>query len=216
MFKFEFSNKKTISRDVTTYPITLATVKAKSFYFIDNPTDESQETYITSLIASVMLNWEDYTGYLIQDQTVKAFVPNIRDVNDYNLQIDLTNLNIRTIDYVKYYPYDWDQAEAKTTLDSSYYLITDELNRVPSSLKMLYDYVPLQLFSIKNNLEVQYAAGFEDNDFTDLNQQIIDALSMQVAAAVDVKNGYCEDYYSGLIKEVYAKYSIQKQQISFI
>ena len=39
---------------------------------------------------------------------------------------------------------------------------------------------------------------------------------MQVAVTIDVKNGYCEDYYSTMIREIYAKYSLRKQLISFI
>lgn len=217
MFKFLFSKRQTISRDTSSYPITLANVKDKSFYFNENPSDDSQDDYINNIvIPNVIRGWEKETKYLLLDQTIKAFVPSLQYINSKDLEIELTSLNVRSISGITYYPETWNESDAKSTLISSYYLTTSEIVPTPSKIRIKTDYVPLSLFPISNNFEIQYLAGFESNDFTNLNQDIIDALSMQAAVIIDVRNGYCEDFYSNIIYDTYNDYSIDKQLVSFI
>lgn len=217
MFSFEFSNKKTTFKETSPFPILLADVKAKSFYFTENPDDDSQDDFIQNfLIPNIVANWERSTKYLLLDQAISAFVPSLRSINCLELQIDLTNLNIRSVVGVFYYPEDWNESDAKTELNSDYYSVSEELSRIPSSFSLKKDYAPLVLFPKQNNLEVRYLAGFAANSFTDLDQEIKDALAMQASMVMDTKNGYCEDYYSAIIKDIYAKYTIVKPQISFI
>lgn len=217
MYKFEFSNKKTISFAELAYPVDLAAVKAKSFYFVENPDDESFDSYISdTLIPSVTRNWEQATNYALLDKTIKVFVPDIQQVNSEKLEVKFSVLNVRELINVKYYPKNWNESDTKTTLDPEKYLISEELLRESSFLRIKKDYVPLEFFPQANNLEAELKIGFEENDFTNLEQEIKDALAMQVAATIDVKKGYCEDYYSTIIRQVYTKYSLRKELISFV
>lgn len=217
MFKFEFSNKSTVSIDLSPYPITLSEVKLYSFYFKDNGADVTQDSYIENvLIPKIVRNWEDDTKYLILDQTVKTFVPDLQRINSPDLEMPLNALNVREIDHVKYYPSNWDEEDAKTELTEDEYFFTDELNRTPKSLRIKKETGAISLYPMTNNLEVQFKGGFAGNSFASLNPEIKQALLMQVALAIDVKNGYCDDFYSDAIKEVYAKNSIQEDLISII
>jgi hypothetical protein len=217
MFNFEFSNKKTISRDSSSYPITIETVKAKSFYFQENPDDESQDTYIEEvLIPAIVRNWERNTGYVILDTSIQAFVPNIQNINSFKLEIPFSNLNIRSITSIKYYPCNWDESESKTTMDSEDYKISEEIIKKPSSFRLSKNLGNISIYPITNNLEANYLAGFLDNDFSDLDPEITDALNMQAAVAIDTKMGYCDDYYSSLIYEAYNKFSKEKPLVTFI
>jgi len=217
MFKFNFTNKQIISRNTATYPILLADVKAKSFFYMDNPTDTSQDDFVTDfLIPTIICDWENSTNYLLLDQVIKAYVPDLQFINNNSLEIGLHYLNIREIDEINYYPFDWDEIVAKTTLDSGDYIITQELLAIDSKLKIKKENIPLRLFNIKNNLEVQLQAGFLANDFTSLDPEIKDALAMQIATALDTKMGYCKGFYNGRIIETYDKFSLEKQLVSFI
>ena len=168
------------------------------------------------MIPTIVEDWENSTHYLLLDQIIKVFVPDIQFLNNNSLEISLNYLNIRAVDYIQYYPNDWDEASAKTVLDSSYYIITDELLKIASKLKIKREHLPITLFNIHNNLESQLQAGFASNDFTNLDPEIKEALCMQVATAVDVKTGYCKGYYNGRIESLYEKFSIEKQLVSFI
>lgn len=217
MFKFIFSKKQTISRNTNSYPISLSDVKDKSFYFSENASDSSQDDYINNIvIPNVILNWEKETKYLILDQTIKAFVPSLQYINSQNLEIELNSLNIRELSDIIYYPENWNESDAKTTLTSSYYISTSEIDTTPIKIRMKKAYTPLILFPISNNLQIQYSAGFESNDFTELSNEIKDCLAMQASVIIDAKNGYCEDFYSNIIYETYNDYSIDKQLVSFI
>lgn len=217
MYKFEFSNKKIISSADLAYPVDLTAVKAKSFYFAENPDDESFDSYISdTLIPSVVRNWENSTNYALLDRTIKVFVPDIQQINSEKLEIKFPILNIRNFVNIKYYPKVWNESDAKITLESEKYFISEELLRDPSFFRIKKDSVPLEFFQQENNLEAELNIGFEDNDFTDLEQEVKDTLAMQVAVTIDVKNGYCEDYYSTIIRQIYAKYSLRKELISFI
>jgi hypothetical protein len=217
MFQFQFSNKQIVSRNKTSYPVTLADVKLKSLYYQDNPTDTSQDSFVNDfLIPTIVDNWEYSTNYLLLDQNLKTYVPNIQYINDNSLEMSLYYLNIRSVENVSYFPLEWNEVDPKTILPSTDYLVTTELLKTSSKLKIKKDNLPIILFNITNNLQADILAGFENNDFTNLDPEIKEALAMQVATALDVREGYCKGYYKEKIEEIYEKFSIQKQLISFI
>lgn len=217
MFKFSFSNEKIISKNTSSFPIVLDDVKSKSFFYIDNPTDTTEDDFVNNfLIPTVIEDWEESTHYLLLDQTLKNYVPDIGVINNNSLEICLNYLNIREVESIKYYPDSWNEIDPKLLLDVGDYNITEELLNITSKLKLKKTVLPLVFFNIKNNLESQIKAGFLDNDFSSMDSEIKQGLAMQVATAIDIKNGYCSNYYSDRIESIYAKYSIQKQLISFI
>jgi hypothetical protein len=184
VFKYIFSNKKVLTRNTGTYPITLSEIKEKSFYFLDNPSDTSQDSYINNvLIPNTIKDWERSTKYLLLDQEIEAFIPNIQFINTSNLEMIVNNINVRSVEEIKYYPEDWDE---------------------------------IVLFPITNNFEVRYKGGFEANDFNSLDETIKQALCVQVATQIDVKQGYCEDYYRDVIESAYAEYEIQQDYVCVI
>jgi len=214
MFQFSFSVSKTISRNTSSYPIILSQVKARSEYFRLNPADNSFDSYIESIIIpKVIYDWENLTKYLLLDRTMQSFVPNLKSIRTEQINILLPYLNIREFTNVKYYPESWDYSAAKTTVDGSYYFFVPEAKNQPHKLNIKEKYLPFELFAMENNLEINYKGGFEDNDFNDLNESIVDALACQAAMIIDSRNGLCQDFFSDIIKEVYADYSINKQEI---
>lgn len=217
MFQFSFSITKRISRDTSSFPIDLDDVKARSEYFRLNPSDDSFDTYISSvIIPKVVLDWELATGYLLLDTSVQAFVPSLQLIRTEQINILFEHLNIREFTNIKYYPYDWDYSETKTTFDSSNYFLIPETGRSPAKLNFKDAYLPIQLFGMENNLEANYKAGFEENDFTDLSDIITDALATQVAMIIDSRNGLCQNFFSEPTSLAYANYSINKQEIVVI
>jgi hypothetical protein len=215
MFKFEFSNTKTTSRDTSPYPILLADVKAKSFYFIDNSSDTSLDNYINDLIIpSVVKDWEDETGYILLDSVIRAFVPSLEFVSSDRLKISLKHTNIRSVSSLNYYNFDWNLSDAKETITD--YILTEELIDIPSGVMLNDTILPLNLYPIENNLEITYLAGFSGNTFTNLDPDIKNCLAMQAALAIDVKQGYCDNYYTPLIEKVYQNYTIKTSAISIL
>lgn len=214
MLQFSFSNKKTISRNITSYPIVAADVKALSEYFRQNPSDTSLDSYITNqIIPKIIFDWERSTGYLLLDTSIQAFVPDLRAIIGEQLNIGFEHLNIRTFSSVKYYPQDWDYSEARTTFDSSNYFIIPECARESAKLNFKEEYLPIDLFSMQNNIECNYLAGYASNVFTTLPPVIKDALASQAALAVDAKTGFCQDFGLTIVGEAYAEYSINKQEV---
>ena len=130
--------------------------------------------------------------------------------------MSLGYLNLRTINSINYYPSNWNESDPKSVLDPISYRISEELLQIPSSLIIKNEYLPLDLFDTKNNLEADISAGFASNDFTNLESEIKDALTMQIATAIDIKMGYCDGYYNDKIETIYAKYSSYKSLISFL
>lgn len=210
MYIFAFTNKNTVSKDKSSYPIDIDDVKAQSFYYKDNPDDTYWDAYISNfVIDKVVKDWETNTKYLLLDQTVNGFVPDLKKINSPTLEIKVDALNVRSIESLSYYPEAWDESSVKDDIISSF-ISTQEVDRDPIGFRLLSSINQLSLFPITNNLELQYKAGFENNDFTAINTDITDALAMQAAMIMDVKNGYCEDTYSTLIAQTYEEFTIIK------
>jgi hypothetical protein len=214
MLLFSFSNKKIISRNTTSYPINASDVKALSEYFRQNPSDTSLDSYITNqIIPKIIFDWEKSTGYLLLDHSIQAFVPDLQTIMGEQLNIGFEHLNIRTFSSVKYYPEDWDYSEARTAFDLSKYFIIPECARECAKLNFKQVNLPIDLFPMQNNLECNYLAGYASNSFATLPPMIKDALASQAALAVDAKTGFCQDFGLTIIGEVYAQYSINKQEV---
>ena len=170
MIQFSFSKTKTISRNITTYPITVAEVKARSQYFQINPDDATLNTYITSiLIPKVIFDWEKSTGYILLDTSIQSFVPSLLLIRGEQINILYKHLNIREFSNIKYYPHNWNFSDPKITFNSSSYFFIPEISNQPAKLNFKEDYLPIEFYQIENNLESNYLAGFANNNFTNLN-----------------------------------------------
>lgn len=214
---FVFSNTQTISRNENSYPITLEDVKSKSFYFKDNPDDETFDDYITDfIIPKVISDWEDSTKYILLDTEIKSFVPNIEFINSNRLPLSLKHLNVRSLTELSYYDYAIEIPTSKTIVYQNYYITNEETKKTPINIYLHYSLIPLRIYPIVNNLECKYSAGFEDNDFTNLPKDIKDCLSAQASVIFDVKQGYCDNFYVDFISKVYDDYSTVKRLIEII
>lgn len=214
---FIFENTKTISKDISSYPITLEDVKAKSFYFKDNPDDDSFDTYInTFVIPKVISDWEDSTKFILLDSEIKAFVPNLEFINSNRLPLSLSHLNVRTIQSIKYFEYDVNLSNEKISILSNYYSKSEELNNKPINIYLHYSLLPLRIYPIDNNFECSYLAGYENNDFENIPVDIKDCLAAQASIIFDIKQGYCDNYYLDFITKVYNDYSAIKRLIEII
>lgn len=213
-------NKQILNENTTTYPIVLVDIKSKSQYFTQNTTDTSKDLYIQNvIIPNLIKNWEENTKYILLDKTMVNFLEvnenYINQVIDSSDYLSTNCLNIREINSVKYYPWDWNNANQKTTLDPANYYFTNELLKTPKKFILKNDITELCLFRIENNFQIEFKAGFLNNNFTDLKPQIKDCLSMQGAMIIDGLNGFCNDIYSEVIQDCYSKFSIAEPLIYF-
>ena len=205
----KFTDGKTITFNTIIYPITLSDVKLISKWYLDNPTDTTQDLFVSDqLIKNVINSWENETKFYILDQTRQAFLQdNIATINKDSFTMDINALNISSVINVKYYPYGWNY-EPKTILDSTKYYINIETLKKPSLINLKKEYLPFDFHQIAKNIEINYQAGYVSNIFTSMPIEIKDCLTQMTANAIDVKKGYCDDYWKGTILEVVNKYKI--------
>lgn len=209
MFRsFQFSTSEIISRDTSSYPITVAEVKVYSQYCQINPTDTTVDPLIQNVIAEYVDSWEEHTKYLILDQTIKSYIPNLSIVTG-DCPLLLNFLNVRTIENIKYYPSNWNRSDAKTTLTN--FWITPELLKIPRSIRSSE---LLDLFPVENNLETQIKGGFEDNIFTNLKGEIKQALIYGSAQVFDSSKGICAGTYTSRILQISNKYTLPTETIT--
>lgn len=208
-------NKKITTINTSSYPITINDIKLKSEYFNLNSSDLTLDNYIQNIIIpNVIRNWEFETKYFLLDQRLvnylnfleKYLSPSIRGV-DF---LCLNALNVREINSVKYYPYDWDNNSPKTILDADTYYFTTELLASPMKFKMKNNDLILNLYRMENNFEVDFNAGFLNNNFSSLSPEIKDCLAMQGATVIDRKQGFCSGSYDAIISDCYDKFGINK------
>jgi len=214
--KFTFGNAKRLTYNTTSYPITLAEVKALSKWFVINPTDTSIDTWIsTFVIPKAVDQFEKMSGYLIQDQSFQASIPSLQSPIYNTFKADLLHLNVRTVNDVLYYPCEWNNTDAKTILDTEAYYFTAEFGNTPFifDLKSCY----LSFYPIKNNIETSYSGGFEENDFTNLPIDIKETLIMYAADLVDIKKELCDcmGFHNGWISQTINRYSKQQDLMIF-
>jgi len=215
------ANKKILNKNTSSYPLLLSDIKAKSEYFTLNPTDTSQDNYIQNLlIPNVIKNWEEATGYYLLDQTLVNFLyfkeNYINEVITGLDYISLNSLNVRNINSVKYYNWNWDKESPKITLENTKYYFTDELLRNPKKFRLKCENDIITLYRIENNFQIEFTAGFLNNNFSSLNQEIKDCLVMQTATIIDKKNKLCNNLYNDLISNTYFNFGIEKPFLYFI
>lgn len=210
---FKFSLKKQLSKNESSYPVTLADVKKFCQFYIDNPSSTKYDSEINSIwIPAFVDDWESDTNFILLDTSITAYLPDIQTILKPYTDIAFQSLNIRAVSNFKYYPYNWNSSDAKTTLDSSLYLLSDEINTVSIKFNIKENSLPFSLYPKKNNLETTYTCGYADNDFTNTPKEIINAIAMQIAMYIDVNEGLiCEGKYIPFIEKTYAKYTISNQ-----
>lgn len=218
MYKFEFSTKKILNINTSSYPVTLADIKKVSQFYKQNPDDTSQDSYVEdTLIPASVENWEEQTRFLLLDQQIKASIPSIGTILSEKIQLYNTFLNVRNTLTFSYYPRRWDHITPKTEIDPADYYINPESLGTSQVYKLFHrPWVPIQLYTVDNNLEIIFNAGYADNDFSTLPKEIKDALAMQVASQIDVLQGYCIDLYSKIIAMYYDKFALIQPLASII
>lgn len=212
---FKFSVKKQISKNETSYPVSLADVKKFCQFYIDNPSSTKYDAEINSIwIPMFVDDWESSTNFILLDTEITAYIPDIEVIITPYIDLALQSLNIRDVANFKYYPYDWDLSSAKTTLAASTYILNEEVDTIPVKMNLKQNNLPLCLYPKRNNMETTYICGYADNDFTNTPKDIINAIAMQVAMYIDNNEGLgCEEKYLPFIEKAYAKYTISNQVI---
>lgn len=202
-----FSDVKTLTRNITSYPVTVADVKAYSEYY-SKSSDNTKDAFIEKLIAQAVLNWESETGFLLLDQTFKTSLYNQRAIYQ-NFKGRLTKLNIRSFGNILYHPCNWNQADAKEILSTDLYYWTPESGTTPAMFQLKSGVCHLELFEVYNNLETTITGGYALNNFTNIPQDIVTCLAMQCAELFDARNGVCgcEGFYSDEVSRIYQKYT---------
>lgn len=209
-----FNNTAELSKNTTSYPITIDDVKAYSKYFRkNNPTDTTQDTFIQQMIVRAVSDWEAETGFALLDQTLKIALYNIIYLNS-NLKARITRLNVRSVEDVLYHPTTWNQSDSKVVLDQDRYTISPELGTMPQIFQL--NDCTLSLYKIYNNLETNIVCGYENNDFTNLPQDIKECLIMQVSDIIDIDNDICDcqGFYGGEVQRIYKQYTIYDKSIT--
>lgn len=204
-----FTDVNTVTRNTTTFPISIDDVKSYAKYFRKgDPLDISQDAFIDKMITRAVHNWENETGFLLLDQTFNTSLYN--QVNIFsNFKASITRLNVRSFGDIYYYPKNWNGLDVKSTLATDTYFFTEESGRTPAIFQ-LQGTACLSLYPVYNNLELDIVAGYENNDFTNMPQDIKDALAMMTADIIDVDNDICgcDGFYSQEIHAIYKKFTI--------
>jgi len=218
VFQFSFSTKKLISRNESLFPVSLDDVKKFSQFYKNNPDTEEYNSMIENYWIPIFVkDWERTTNFLLLDTTVQAFVPDIGTISGVASNISLKNLNVREVSSVKFYPESWNQSDPKTTLETSKYLLSDEVYNIPINLNIKAQYLPFRLYPKTLNLEINYSCGFQGNNFENIPSEIISTIAMQVAMQVDSKEGLsCGSEYAPFIEQVYSEYTLREQLVTMI
>lgn len=201
-----FSDVKTLTRNITSYPITVADVKAYSKYYRKSK-DDTQDAFIQKLIAQVVLNWESESGFLLLDQTFKTSLYNQRVIYE-PFKGGLTRLNIRSFGNILYHPCNWNQTDAKEVLSTDLYYWMPESGTTSAMFQLKSGVCHLALFEVYNNLEVTITGGYALNNFTNIPQDITNCLAMQCSDLFDADNEMCDGggFYSYEVQRIYQKY----------
>jgi len=201
-----FSNVTTITRNATSYPISIADVKGYSNYF-RTTVDTSQDDYIDKMIAQVVDNWEDETGFLLLDQTFKTSHSNTYLIHSA-IPLGLTRLNVRSFGDILYYPYVWDQTSPMQILATDQYFWQPERGTDPAIFSLNDGIRCLELWHSNHNFETTITAGYALNNFTAMPRDIKNCLAMQVADIMDARQEDCSNksFHMDEVKRVYRKY----------
>ena len=210
----DFCDIQELTRNITSYPITVADVKSYSKYYRKSK-DDTQNAFIEKIIAQVVLNWEAESGFLLLDQTFKTSLYNQRVIYQ-NFKGSLTKLNIRSFGNILYHPCNWNQADAKEVLSTDLYYWTPESGTTPAMFQLKNGVLHLSLLDVYNNLEVTITGGYALNNFTNIPQDIANCLAMQCSDIFDSDNEMCgcEGFYSYEIQRIYQKYKPYTTTIS--
>lgn len=210
-----FYDAQELTRNKTSYPITVADVKA---YL--KSSDNTKDAFIETLIAEVVLNWESETGFLLLDQTFKTSLYNQRAIYQ-NFKGRLTKLNIRSFGNVLYHPCGWNQADAKEILSTDLYYWMPESGTTPAMFQLKSGVCHLELFEVYNNLETTITGGYALNNFTNIPQDIVNCLAMQCAELFEARLVdpritvcSCKGFYSYQVDRIYQKYTAYTITIS--
>lgn len=199
-----------LTRNTSILPITVAEVKA---YSKQDFLDTSKDAFINEKIMRAIDGWEAETGFLILDQTFNTSLYNQVEIYS-NFKARLTRLNVRAFGNVLYYPCQWNNIDPKSTLSTDTYYFTVEKGTTPAIFQLKEGVCYLNLYPVYNNLEIDITAGYEGNNFTNMPQDIKDALAMQAADLVDGFEGFCA-FYSQEIQRIYSKYTADTENIIF-
>lgn len=197
-----FINFISLTQNTATLPITPAEVRAISQYFEDKREYAGIDTEISQYILEAVFNWENETGFLLLDQTFKAFLYNEYYIT-HNFVARLPVLNIYSVDNIKYYPCNWNYTDAKIILDPALYFITPEAGA--DTMKFQLRGGCLEVFKMYNNIEFNGKGGYENNDFTNMPLEIKRALILMTADIVDIRKGLCA-CQGAFHKEILSRY----------
>lgn len=199
-----------LTRNTSILPITVAEVKA---YSKQDFLDTSKDAFIDKMIMRAIDGWEAETGFLILDQTFNTSLYNQVEIYS-NFKARLTRLNVRSFGNVLYYPCQWNNIDPKSILSTDTYYFTVEKGTTPAIFQLKEGVCYLNLYPVYNNLEIDITAGYEANNFTNMPQEIKDALAMQAADLIDIHEGFC-GFYSQEIQRIYGKYTAYTKNITF-
>lgn len=199
-----------LTRNTSILPITVADVKA---YSKQDFLDTSKDAFINKMIMRAINGWEAETRFLILDQTFNTSLYNQVEIYS-NFKARLTRLNVRSFGNVLYYPCQWNNIDPKSILSTDIYYFTVEKGTTPAIFQLKEGVRYLNLYPVYNNLEIDITAGYEGNNFTNMPQDIKDALAMQAADLVDGFEGFC-GFYEQEIQRIYSKYTAYTKNITF-
>ena len=207
-----FNEKLTISQNKTTQPISLNDIKqsgllSDSIYASDIIGTTTHDKKIENAIKISTENWESETKYILFDTTFQGYFTKLLSIDSFEMDI----LNFRTIESFQYLPQDWELGGAYTNLDFATNPLTiyTETQSQPTIIKLKEELL-LSRQSNPNKVKVLYKAGFANNDFTNLKDDIKDALIKQTIIILEKTLGLdsCNDIYQQEITQTYKKYKI--------
>ena len=207
-----FDEKLTISQNKTTQPISLSDIKqsgllSDSIYASDIENTAKYDKKIEDAIKTATQNWESETKYILFDTTFEGYFSQALSIDSFEMDV----LNFRTVESFQYLPQGWELGGAYTTLDFTTNPLTiyPETQSQPTIINLKEELL-LSRRSNPNKVKVLYKAGFANNNFTNLKDDIKDALIKQTIIILEKILGLesCNDIYIQSVAEAYKKYKI--------
>lgn len=197
-----------LSQNTTSYPITLDEVKQ---WCNINLANTSKDFIIQSKIIPVVVNdWECMTKFYLLDTSLKATLG--KDYIHFS-KVRLESLNLRDITEIQYYPSNYSVGDTVSTLDLSTDIdIESEMGY--SSTKVHYINGVLSLYCVyQSRLTISYNAGYLNNDFTSIPNDIKNALLEMACNKFSLEIGLCKNS-TDFIRSAKKKYSIDNDSES--
>jgi len=160
-----FQWRSTSTIDFSVLPVSIAEVKQRMLdvKIIDLTSNTSIDSYLTSLIKSSVKLFEEQTNHMIYPRTLCGNVFNNENCFEFSGYY-LKKRNIKSIDSIKYYQYDWNQdssANKESLVINDFYNIIPESNITNTTLRKKVGVDFPIVYQKMDTIEINITCGYD-------------------------------------------------------